>query len=86
MKVTKGFKTINFEQVNEFGQMGAVGFTSVYLWHCNKESKSDDELDIEVNAFILLKLVELDLRLGTTAAEQLLYFVLYTQRLDLIKV
>ena len=62
--------------------MGAVGFASIYLWRCYKESKSDDEIDIQVYS----KLVELDSRLGTTAAEQLLHCVMVTQRLDLIKV
>ena len=59
-----------------------VGFASLYLWRCKKESKSDGEIDILVYA----KLVELDSRLGTTAAEQLFNCVFHTQRLDLIKV
>ena len=49
---------------------------------CYKESKSDDEIDIQVYT----QLVELDSRLGTTAAEQLLSCVRLTQRWDLIKV
>ena len=59
-----------------------VGFASEYLWRCEKESKSDEEIDIQVYT----KLVKLDSRLGTTAAEQLLHCVAHTQRLDLIKV
>ena len=46
------------------------------------ESKQDDEIDIQVYK----KLVELDSRLGTAAAEQLFYCVKFTQRLDCIKV
>jgi len=59
-----------------------VGFAYVYLIRCEEESKSDDEIDIQVYT----KLVELDSRLDTTAAEQLIYCVILTQRLDLIKV
>ena len=46
--------------------VGLVGFAQVYLKQCNKESKSNNEIDKEI-----YKLVELDTRLGTTAAEQL---------------
>ena len=59
-----------------------VGFANVYLWRCNKESKSNDEIDKEVYA----KLVELDSRLGTTASEQLFKCLLKTTRSDIIKV
>ena len=59
-----------------------VGFAVEYLWRCKEESKSDEEIDIQVYTM----LVELDSRLGTTAAEQLLWCVYYTQRWDLIKV
>ena len=85
MKLTKKFKTIDFDQVNEFGHLkrtGFAGFAGIYLKRCDKESKSDGEIDIQVYT----QLVELDSRLGTTAAEQLFVCVAYTQRLDLIKV
>ena len=59
-----------------------VGFANLYLLRCNKESKSDDEIDKEVYS----KLVELDTRLGTTASEQLFGCVFYTLNLDIIKV
>lgn len=49
---------------------------------CEKDSKSDDEKDIQV----CTKLMELDSILGIKATEQLLYFVKLTQRLDVIKV
>ena len=59
-----------------------MGFAHAYLVRCEKESKSDNEIDIQVYT----KLVELDSRLDITAAEQLFYCVIKTQRLDLIKV
>ena len=59
-----------------------MGFAHAYLDRCETESKSDDEIDIQVYT----KLVELDSRLDTTATEQLFYCVKFTQRLDLIKV
>ena len=61
---------------------GLLGFAEVYLWRCNKESKSDNEIDKEVYT----KLVELDTRLGTTAYEQLYSCLYYTLNLDIIKV
>ena len=58
-------------------------FASQYLERCNKESKSNDEINKEVYA----KLVELDTRLGTTtASEQLFSCLENTIRLDIIKV
>ena len=59
-----------------------VGFAEVYLWRCEKESKSNDEIDKEVYS----KLVELDARLGTTSSEQLFWCVFYTLNLDIIMV
>ena len=61
---------------------GFVGFAHRYLWRCDDESKSDIEIDFQVYT----KLLELDSRLGTTAAEQLYWIVDFTQRWDLIKV
>ena len=85
MYVGKIFKTIDFNQVNEFedyGNKGAPGFAVIYLNRCYGESKTDEEINIHVYT----NLLELDARLGTTASEQLFYCVKYTQRLDLIKV
>ena len=76
IKVVRLFQTIDFEQVDEFDQFKNInnkevaGFASMYLLRCEVESKSDDEIDIRVYT----KLVELDSRLGTTAAEQLLHW------------
>ena len=80
----KLFQSIDLGQVNEnvVRKKDGVGFAHAYLDRCEKESKSDDEIDIQVYT----KLVELDSRLDTTAAEQLFYCVKKTQRLDLIKV
>ena len=59
-----------------------MGFATVFLVRCKNDSKSDDELDIQVYT----KLIALDSRLGLTAAERLFYCVKCTQRLDIIKV
>ena len=85
INVTKLFKIIDFDQVNDFAaskEADLVGFASQYLLRCEKESKSDDEININ----IYTELVELDSKLGTSAAEQLFHCVSYTQRLELIKV
>ena len=79
------FKTLNRDQVEEFKDfknVGLPGFASLYLWRCQQESKSDDEKDIE----LYKKLLELDSRLDTTAAEQLFCCVHLTLRWDFIKV
>ena len=59
-----------------------TGFAQRYLQQCKNESKSDDEIDIQVYA----KLVQLDLNLGTTASEQLFQLFKYSLRFDLLKV
>ena len=63
-------------------QIGAIGYAHIYLSRCKKESKSDDEIDIQVYS----QLVKLDSRLCTKTTEQLFECVYYTQRLDLVKV
>ena len=85
MKDSKLFKIIDFDKVNEYESLRKkdyVGFAEVYLERCDKESKSDDEIDKE----IYTKLVELDTKLGTTASEQLLQILSHTTRLDIIMV
>ena len=59
-----------------------VGFAHLYLQRCKEKLQSDDKIDIQVYT----RLVKLDTRLGTTAAEQLLFCIRYSLRLDLIKV
>ena len=59
-----------------------VGYASVYLDRFHQESKSNDEIDIDV----FKELVELDLKIGTTAASQLLRILSHTTRLDIIMV
>ena len=85
------FQCIDFEKINEFDgnlkKEGYVGYAEVYLAHCkikarNTESKSDDEIDIEV----FTRLAELDSKLGTTASKQLFQILTKTTRLDIIKV
>ena len=81
----KLFQIIDFDKVTEYEDLrtkGLVGFANLYLLRCNKESKSDDEIDKEVYS----KLVELDTRLGTTASEQLFKCLSKTTRSDIIKV
>ena len=59
-----------------------AGFAQRYLRECDRQSKSDDQIDIQVYT----KLVQLDSKLGTTATEQLLGGVFALLRLDLLKV
>ena len=85
MKDSKLFKIIDFDKVNEYESLrkkGINGFAEVYLWRCNEESKSNDEIDKEIYS----KLVKLDTRLGTTITEQLFGSVSRTLNLDIIKV
>ena len=70
--------------LNEYEKLkgkGYVGFASQYLQEC-VESKSDDQIDIEVYT----KLVQLDSRLGTSLSEQLRMCLQYTTRPDIIQV
>ena len=66
----------------ELRKTGAVGFAHAYLDQCDKESKPDKEIDIEVYN----KLVQLDSKLGTNASRQLRSCLSNTTRWDLIKV
>ena len=59
-----------------------VGFADAYLRLCEEKLKSDNEIDVQAYS----KLVELDSKLGTKAAEQLFMCVFYSPRLDLVKV
>ena len=80
----------DFEQVIDHAELQAsegvlrrwVGFAHFYLQRCKEKLQSDDEIDIQVYT----RLVKLDARLGTTAAEQLLFCIRYSLRLELIKV
>ena len=81
---------IDFEQVNKYVSLRNSplveallgGFAAAYLNRCDKESKSDDEIDKEIYS----KLAKLDTRLGTTAGEQLCGCLFNTLNLDIIKV
>ena len=72
--------------MNEFDENikknGFIGYASVYLWRCNQESKSHDKIHIDV----FTRLAELDSKLGTTAAAQLLHILFHTTQFDIIKV
>ena len=63
-------------------ERGFGGFADRLLKQYENESKSDDQIDIQVYT----RLVELDSRLGTTASEQLRWCVEFTSRSDIIKV
>ena len=63
-------------------EIGFVGFAQVYLYRCDKESKTENIADVQ----LYTKLVELDTRLGTTASEQLYWCLKYSTRWDIIKV
>ena len=79
------FKAIDFDQVDTYGELNKdeyVGFADAFLRPCETESKSDQQIDIQAYA----KLVELDSKLGTSAAEQLFMCVYYSPRLELVKV
>ena len=81
----KSFKTIDFEQINEYGRLKIydfIGFSHVYLVRCSYESESDEVIDTNVYK----KLVQLDTKLGTKAFEQLFYCIKKTTRWDIIKV
>ena len=73
------------ENVNEYEELrkkNFAGFAHLYLLRCDKESKSDNEIDIQ----IYNKLAQLDSKLGTTASEQLTCCLRHTTRFDIIKV
>ena len=76
------FEESKYYNYNTLRSNDFLGYAELYLWHCNKESKSNDEIDIVVYK----TLVELDARLGSTASEQLFKCVLYTSRFDIMKV
>ena len=67
-------------EYEELRKMDFVGFAHLYLKRCN--TKLGDKINIQGFA----QLVELDSRLGTTAAEQLLQILCHTTRFDIIKV
>ena len=69
-------------EYEELRETGSAGFANLYLWRCKQESKSDNEIDIQVYD----KLVQLDSKLGTTASEQLTCCIVYTTRSDIIEV
>ena len=63
-------------------KLGYVGYAHYYLHNCYDESELINKAEIE----IYKKLLEIDSKLGTTQSEQLFGCVLYSVRMDLIKV
>ena len=74
-------KQVN-DLVGNIKKCNFIGYASVYLDRFQQESKSNDEIDIDV----FKELVELDTKLGTTASSQLLRILFHKTRLDIIKV
>ena len=71
--------------MTEYGKLretGWFGFANVYLWRCDKESKTENIADVQ----LYKKLVKLDTRLGTTAGTQLFACLSSTIRWEIIKV
>ena len=72
--------------MNEFDEHtkknGFIGYANVYLRRCNEESKSNDEIDIDIYKM----LVEVDSKLGVTTSDQLYKGLRHTSRLDIIEV
>ena len=72
--------------MNEFDEHtkknGFIGYANVYLWRCDHDSKSNDEIDIDIYKM----LVEVDSKLGVTTSEQLYRCLFHTSRLDIIEV
>ena len=72
--------------MNEFDENaktnGAIGYAHVYLWRCNEELKSDEEIDIDIYS----ELVELDTKLGISSSDQLFKCLQFTSRREIIKV
>ena len=69
-------------QYEELRKRNVVGYAHLYLIQCKKESKPDDQIDVQIYSM----LVELDTKIGTAAAEQLTNCLKATDRSDMIKV
>ena len=74
-------KQVN-DLVGNIKKCNFIGYASVYLDRFHQESKSNDEIDIDV----FKELVELDTKLGVTTSQQLYEGLYHTSRLDIIEV
>ena len=72
---------MNIQMMKEGVRENSTGFATHYLGVC-KQSKSEDKIDVQ----IYTKLLEVDSRLGISAAEQLFACLRRTTRWDIIKV
>ena len=70
----------NFDVLRE--KHGFVGYANYYLRQCYDESQLVNKADVTIYG----QLLEIDTKLGTTQAEQLLWCVHWSVRMDLIKV
>ena len=75
-------ESIHHESIHHTWFISPVGFAEIYLSRCGKESRLDDNIDIQVYT----KLVQLDSKLGTRADSQFFRCLKYTARSDIIKV
>ena len=90
VQVLNWFQIIDFDDINEYigsttkstEQIKKGGFAQKYLNQFYVESKSDDEIDVE----IYKQLCKLDSKLGKTASERLRLCLQHTTRSDIIKV
>ena len=65
-----------------FTRLMGIGFAHLYLKKFVSQSLSDDKMDIQIYA----NLVQLELKLGSTASEQLELCYNYTTRTEMIEV
>ena len=71
--------------MNEYEEIikaGLAGYAHAFLNRGHEESKTEDEIDVEVYT----KLVVIDSHIGTTASEQLYWCLRFTTRSDIIEV
>ena len=75
-------KEIETLRIEELKRLVLFGFAHLYLYRFHLESKTDDEIDVQVYA----KLVQLDSRCGLNASLQLYGSIHKTTRSDVIQV
>ena len=73
-------KENEYDELRE--ELGYVGYANYYFRQCYDESQLVNKADVTIYG----QLLEIDTKLGTTQAEQLLWCVHWSVRMDLIKV
>ena len=69
-------------EYDELRELDFVGYAEYYLQECWDESELKNNADVT----IYKQLLEIDSKLGTTQSEQLRICLVYSTRMDLIKV